>query len=55
MYRLSLILQLENLYLELTTKINWLTGKQGNWTTKYLEEKCLDQTIENIMNGDEAD
>jgi len=31
MYRLSLILQFENLYLELTNKINWLTGKRGNY------------------------
>jgi len=27
-------LAIENLYLKLTTSINWSTGKPGNWITK---------------------
>ncbi|GAH97229.1 unnamed protein product, partial [marine sediment metagenome] len=27
-------LSTENLYLKLTTRINWPTGKPGNWVTK---------------------
>ena len=46
----------ENLYLKLTTRINWLTGKQGNWVTK-LTGRLVDRKtklirkLENLLIG----